>query len=41
VEIGGARHEEMTYTPGAGVDELVVRMGKKWARVRLVPPPLG
>ena len=35
VEINGAKHEAMSYELPAGVDELVLRLGKKWARVRI------
>ena len=35
VEINGEKHDERGYEIPAGVDELVVRMGKKWARVRV------
>ncbi|MEZ5367125.1 MAG: tyrosine--tRNA ligase [Bryobacterales bacterium] len=35
VEINGEKHAEMAYEIPAGVDELVLRMGKKWARVRV------
>ena len=35
VEINGEKHDERGYELPSGVDELVVRMGKKWARVRV------
>jgi tyrosyl-tRNA synthetase len=35
VEINGEKHSEMGYEIPAGVSELVLRMGKKWARVRV------
>jgi len=35
VQINGEKQREMAFEPPAGVEELVVRMGKKWARVRL------
>ena len=35
VDINGARHTEMSYQAPSGADELVLRLGKKWARVRL------
>jgi tyrosyl-tRNA synthetase len=35
VEINGEKHDGMSYEIPAGVDALVLRMGKKWARVRL------
>jgi tyrosyl-tRNA synthetase len=35
VEINGEKHTEMAYEIPAGVDALVLRLGKKWARVRL------
>ncbi len=35
VDVNGARHTEMSYDAPAGAHELVLRMGKKWARVRL------
>ncbi|MCB9383656.1 MAG: tyrosine--tRNA ligase [Bryobacterales bacterium] len=35
VEINGEKHAEMAFEIPAGVDELVLRMGKKWARVRV------
>ena len=35
VQINGEKHQEMTFEAPAGVDELIVKMGKKWARVRL------
>ena len=35
VEINGDKHSERSFDIPAGVDELVLRMGKKWARVRV------
>jgi tyrosyl-tRNA synthetase len=35
VDINGERFQEMAYETTGGVDALVIRMGKKWARVRL------
>ena len=35
VEINGEKQREMAYALPEGVDELVIRMGKKWARVRV------
>ena len=35
VDINGERFQEMAYQATGGVDALVIRMGKKWARVRL------
>jgi ribosomal 50S subunit-recycling heat shock protein len=35
VDVNGERFQEMSYTVSPGVDALVIRMGKKWARVRL------
>ncbi len=35
VSVNGEKHREMTYVIPQGVDELVLRFGKKWARVRL------
>ena len=35
VEINGEKHAEMAFEIPAGVGELVLRMGKKWARVRV------
>lgn len=35
VDVNGERCQEMAYEVGGGVDALVIRMGKKWARVRL------
>ena len=35
VEINGEKHSEMSYEIPAGVSGLVLRMGKKWARVRV------
>lgn len=34
VDVNGTRQQDMTYDVADGVDELVIRMGKKWARVR-------
>ena len=34
VDVNGTRQQGMTYDVADGVDELVIRMGKKWARVR-------
>jgi tyrosyl-tRNA synthetase len=35
VDVNGERCQEMSYEVAGGVDQLVIRMGKKWARVRL------
>ena len=35
VSVNGVKHREMSYAVPAGVSELVVKFGKKWARVRL------
>ena len=35
VSINGEKHREMSFTPGPGVSELTIRLGKKWVRVRL------
>lgn len=35
VSVNGAKHREMSYTLSPGVSELVLKFGKKWARVRL------
>ncbi len=35
VEINGEKQSERSFEIPAGVDELVLRMGKKWARVRI------
>jgi len=35
VEVNGEKQREMAYELPAGVDELVIRVGKKWARVRV------
>ena len=35
VSVNGVRHREMSYAVPDGVSELVVKFGKKWARVRL------
>ncbi len=35
VDVNGERHTEMSYDVPAGAGDLVLRMGKKWARVRL------
>ncbi len=35
VEVNGEKQREMAYELPSGVDELVIRVGKKWARVRL------
>ena len=35
VEVNGEKQHEMAYELPAGADELVIRVGKKWARVRL------
>ena len=35
VSVNGAKHREMSYTMPPGVSELVLKFGKKWARVRL------
>ena len=35
VSINGEKHREMSFTPAPGVSELTIRLGKKWARVRL------
>lgn len=34
VDVNGTRQQEMAYEVPDGVDELVIRMGKKWAKVR-------
>lgn len=35
VSVNGVKHREMSYEVPAGVSELVLKFGKKWARVRL------
>ena len=35
VEVNGERHTEREYAVAAGTEQLVIRMGKKWARIRL------
>lgn len=35
VDVNGERFQEMTYQIVSGVDALVIRMGKKWARVKV------
>jgi len=35
VDVNGERCQEMAYEVAGGVDALVIRLGKKWARVRL------
>ena len=35
VSVNGAKHRAMSYEIPAGVSELVLKFGKKWARVRL------
>jgi tyrosyl-tRNA synthetase len=35
VDVNGERVQQMAYQVTDGVDALVIRMGKKWARVRL------
>ena len=35
VSINGEKHREMSFTPAPGVSELTIRLGKKWARIRL------
>ncbi len=35
VSVNGVKHREMSYQVPEGVSELVLRFGKKWARVRL------
>ena len=35
VSVNGLKHREMSYEVPDGVSELVLRLGKKWARVRL------
>jgi tyrosyl-tRNA synthetase len=35
VEVNGEKQTEMSYAIPDGVRELVIRMGKKWARVRV------
>ena len=35
VSVNGVRHREMSYQVPPGVSELVLKFGKKWARVRL------
>lgn len=35
LSINGEKHRDMTFVPGEGVAELVLQLGKKWARVRL------
>ena len=35
VSVNGAKHREMSYEVPAGASELVLKFGKKWARVRL------
>ncbi len=35
VDVNGTRQQGMTYDVADGVAELVIRMGKKWARVRV------
>lgn len=35
VDVNGERCQEMAYQAADGVHQLVIRMGKKWARVRL------
>src|SRR5690606_23951582 len=34
VDVNGERCQQMAYEVGGGADALVIRMGKKWARVR-------
>ncbi len=35
VSVNGVKHKEMSYQVSPGVTELVLKFGKKWARVRL------
>ena len=35
VSVNGVKHREMSYAVPDGVSELIVKFGKKWARVRL------
>ncbi len=35
VSVNGTKHREMSYEVPSGVSELVLKFGKKWARVRL------
>ena len=35
VAVNGTKHREMTYFVPSGVGELILKFGKKWARVRL------
>lgn len=35
VSINGEKHREMSFEPDAGVTELTIQLGKKWARVKL------
>ena len=35
VAVNGTKHREMTYSIPSGVGELILKFGKKWARVRL------
>jgi len=35
VSVNGAKHREMSYEVPDGVSELVLKLGKKWARVLL------
>jgi tyrosyl-tRNA synthetase len=35
VEVNGEKQQDMAYEPAAGTEALVIRVGKKWARVRL------
>jgi len=35
VSVNGTKHSEMSYEVPEGASELVLKFGKKWARVRL------
>jgi len=35
VSVNGTKHSEMSYEVPKGASELVLKFGKKWARVRL------
>ena len=35
VAVNGTKHREMTYSVPSGVGELILKFGKKWAKVRL------
>ena len=35
MSVNGVKHSEMSYVVPKGVSELVLKFGKKWARVHL------